>query len=241
MLPFLYGCQHSAIFEDFSSFESKKKGIVLFRMTQKMHKTDLKKSKNICTDKNGLHYLTYYLRRASDGKIVRKDHQYHSVPCYGTVGFWTYTIMRYYGDVNYDVDMLFLEPGLYFIERIDFAPIYYYGSIRSRSVGPPAYNKLGEITLGAFEVKAGEVIGLGDLQFYSPAGYEYTGKVLGPKLIREDKKMRKELIEAGHIDIANKLKPGVFYEPGSLFNTYKDKKGNMRWEIIPREEYEKSF
>jgi hypothetical protein len=126
------------------------------------------------------------------------------------------------GKINYAQSMLFLEPGLYLIYSMDFLT----KNGRTLHYRPSIVRKNAEISYGGFEVKAGETSYLGRLDVTNGAF----------RFIHEEARIRKDLQRAGYNDIISRMKPGVFYESGSLLNSYEDKNNAMQWEVISHQE-----
>ncbi|AIF81947.1 hypothetical protein I862_06965 [endosymbiont of Acanthamoeba sp. UWC8] len=181
------------ISEDFEGFNKNEKGIILFTILQNtdvgVFFTDMKMLPN-----------SYTLRKVSDEDKIPKI-IYRFQPSY------LKSKVNYYAQ-----NMLFLEPGLYYIDEITPRP-------GGRYFSSPGY-KNGKIMYGAFEVKAGQVISLGSIDISD-------GKL---KFIREDEKIKKELHAEGYDELAANMKPGIFYEGGSAIKVHK----NGQFNILPK-------
>lgn len=110
---------------------------------------------------------------------------------------------------NYSQSVYALEPGIYYISflAIDSDKGVYYSDA-------PGINAEGKIAYGAFEVKAGEVLYLGDLE----CQWQSTNKVRKIRVKDELTMVKKDLAFAGHNDLAAKIVKGKLMLNGSKLN-----------------------
>ncbi|MBA8666358.1 hypothetical protein H1Q59_00380 [Holosporaceae bacterium 'Namur'] len=180
--------------EDFEGFNRNEKGIILFTILQNIDLGFLSKDMKIFP-------ISYTLRKVSDeGKVPEIVYTFHPSCLKSEVNY-------------YARDMLFLEPGLYYIDGIrpGLGGGWYFPS--------PGY-KNGKIMYSAFEVKAGQVISLGSI--------DSSNGIL--KFIREDEKIKRELNAEGYGELAASMKPGIFYAGGSIIKFHK----NGQFNILPK-------
>lgn len=107
---------------------------------------------------------------------------------------------------NYSQSVYALEPGIYYISflAIDSDKGVYYSDA-------PGINAEGKIAYGAFEVKAGDVLYLGDLE----CQWQSTNKVRKIRVKDELNSVKKDLAFAGHNDLAAKIVKGKLLLNGS--------------------------
>ncbi|MBA8666357.1 hypothetical protein H1Q59_00375 [Holosporaceae bacterium 'Namur'] len=207
----LVGCssRQQANIKDFKALDNSKKGVVLFMITEDEKSLFHSPKRQIA--------LRYTLYRLFGEDISKEGETYESLT--------TQTYLVNF-KANYASTMLFLKPGLYVIYDISLID---YSNVK-RWYKPRILDKGGAVIYGAFEVRPGEVTGLGRL--------DVTDEKFN--FIKEDNKIIKDLESAGYKDLVAKIKPGVFYEPGSLVYTYNDV-NKVKWKVIPQHEIAKEM
>lgn len=110
---------------------------------------------------------------------------------------------------NYAQSVYALEPGIYYISflAIDSDKGVYYSDA-------PGINADGKIAYGAFEVKAGDVFYLGDIE----CQWQSTNKVKKIRVKDELSMVKKDLAFAGHNDLAAKIVKGKLMLNGARLN-----------------------
>lgn len=106
---------------------------------------------------------------------------------------------------SYSHEIYSIEPGTYYISLVgnDFEQGIYYSEA-------PGINKDGVIAYGAFQVKAGEVVYLGDIE----CQWHSTNKVKKIQVLDKLAAVKKDLQDAGMHQLAARIVPTRFYSQG---------------------------
>jgi hypothetical protein len=122
-------------------------------------------------------------------------------------------------DVGYSmVDMLFIEPGIYYIDYIKLITYASNNVETIRDLPGGGLDSNGVVKYGAFEVVANQVYFIGDI-IYSEESQEFVQKLDRTLIdIQLKDKEYKVLLE--------NMKPGKFYKAGSII--YRDKNDNYK-------------
>jgi hypothetical protein len=193
----LSGCVHMLEEKNYQKFLKGEKGVVLFTVS----KPYTKAPNGTISKKETRSFVLH--------KIKDKAHKDNSYRQY---------ISGVCREDCYVENILFLDPGLYYIDEITVD--HGWGVVYT--LPSPGY-KDHHVMYGAFEVKAGEVIGLGNLVVNRD-----SEKMLS--FMREDDQIKKELQASKYHDMASKIVPGSFYESGSIIEI----KDSGKKVIIPR-------
>jgi hypothetical protein len=214
MLIVLGGCAdpyRRADIKDFQAVESGQKGAVLFMVTQDQWSILFK------TRPIGLSYR--FVRLLDDQRQFGYPFfKYRAETTQGTF---------VNASANYADSMLFVEPGVYSIQKVELLEEANF----KHWYDFPVVGKQGVISCGAFEAKKGEILSLGRLDV-TDGGFQF---------IRESEKIREDLVSAGYHDLISKVKEGVFYERGSVIHPHGDKDGVIRVDMISLEEMKKTM
>jgi hypothetical protein len=128
-------------------------------------------------------------------------------------------------------NMLFLNPGVYYIDYIELLPISSYNpfsgtsSVSYRSLPSPGLEEDGTVKYGAFKIRQNEVHYIGNIDLYKSSvpilDYELLKKQL-------DKNPKYQIL-------LDKVRPGNFYNGGSII--YRNQEGSS--EIINQDTVQK--
>jgi hypothetical protein len=116
-------------------------------------------------------------------------------------------------------NMLFLDPGIYYIDCVELLTTVNNIGIIDRSLPSPGLEESGIVKYGAFEVKPAQVSYIGNL-IYSPRGF---AEVLDYELLRKQLSTNLK-----YQILLDKVQPVTFYGAGSII--YHNENGNT--EII---------
>jgi hypothetical protein len=111
---------------------------------------------------------------------------------------------------NYTKATYTIEPGIYYIS---FA--FYEHNHNVNFTRKPGISKTGVVQYGAFEVKAGEVLYLGDVDF----DWVNIDKPKMIHIVNNFNDVTKDLIASDHRDLAVKIEPAQFYPHGALISS----------------------
>jgi hypothetical protein len=190
--------KHDMYTNDYAAFKRGEKGAVLLNV-KRIHRRALFSTR--------VSNLQYDLRKLNDPREIIIENNYYRHP------------LSFNEDYPYARKMLFLEPGLYYLDAI------YLGMEGSNfeTLPAPGYAH-NMIKYGAFEVQAGKVIALGSLI----VDKTFMTTI---RFMREDGIIKNELREKGYPEIAEQMEPGQFYESGSILM----QKENGAVQVLPKE------
>lgn len=194
--------------KDIKGFEKGEKGIVFFDMK----KVDEGCSKEQC-------YSTDYKIQGLDDNL-EPTKMYFTGPTVTTREDGRVDYVNLSGHANYYLNALFLEPGIYYIDKITLSRKYTDSHVITKYLPEPGYEDE-VVKYGAFKVEGGKAIALGAL--YIDAD---NSSLLFKK---EDDKIIKDLQGTEYSYLIDKLESGVFYTRGSVILLDNDNKP----QIIP--------
>jgi hypothetical protein len=117
-----------------------------------------------------------------------------------------------------EVDMLFIEPGLYYIDNVKLITHRSNNVEVRRDLPSPGLDVDGVVQYGAFEVIAKQVYFVGDIT-YSEKSNEFVQT-------RNYDSLKSQLQGKEYQVLFDNMKPGKFYKPGSLI--YRDNNGHYK-------------
>lgn len=110
---------------------------------------------------------------------------------------------------NYAQSMYSIEPGIYYISfiAIDSSQGVYYSEA-------PGIDAQGKVAYGAFEIKAGEVLYLGDFE----CQWKSTNTIKKLSLFNKLNEVKRDLDLVGHQDLAAKITTAKYYPKGATLS-----------------------
>ncbi len=112
---------------------------------------------------------------------------------------------------SYSQSLYTIKPGIYYISYM--AILSDQGVYYTEAAG---LSPRGEIAYGAFEIKAGEVLYIGDLD----AQWKSSNLVKKISVLDQLTQVKKDLTAAGHADLAAKITKAQFYAKGEMLPAY---------------------
>lgn len=187
---------------DAKTFNEGKKAVVVFKVTQHLDESFFYKAQDVRLD--------YKLRMLTSGEVITDS-----------------KIATHYNK-DYSTAIKMLDPGIYYIDYLALLPegnvtSWYPKGIKSLQ------NDQYLILIGAFEVKAGQVVYLGNLNLG-------TKGALPLKIRNEIDQAKADLSKAGHQDLADKLTLQPTYTSGSLIIRH-----NQKFTFISKEQLDKQL
>jgi hypothetical protein len=116
------------------------------------------------------------------------------------------------------VDMLFVQPGIYYIDHVRLVTHKSNNVSTIRELPQGGIDSNGIIKYGAFEVVAGQVYIIGDM-IYSEKSEDFVQKI-------NRTSFEPHLQDKEYQILLNSMKPGKFYKAGSII--YRDRNGNYK-------------
>ena len=113
---------------------------------------------------------------------------------------------------NATQSLLYLDPGIYYIDYISLLDTYN----ATRWLPSPGY-KDNYFLYGAFEIKSGQVVNIGQLVINGELKFNH---------VRDTGLVKKQLIENKKEELAGKVMKGNFYQRGSV--VFRDKDGHYK-------------